>query len=335
MGRFGTVARISPAGDEVVVTARTGGMPVALTLAAGRVWVGVDAGAAGHRGGTLRIAASRSLMSIDPAYVNFAEPAQFGGLAYNTLVTFDHTGGVDGLRMVPDLALTLATPTDDGRTYTFQLRRAIHYSNGQPLRASDLLHGFERLFTYDGSPPSPGAGYFTDIVGTSRCTVWPYRCDLSRGIVVDDRAGTITFHLTKPDPEFLDQLTEDDFAAPVPPGTCQCDQAFQPIPGTGPYRIVRADPTGMYLDRNPYFREWSHAAQPAGNPDHIVWRFWRSAETPANTVADGDADWLYGPIPTNVYRRVSIQSPVLLHSNPEFAVEFLSLNTRRAPRCER
>ena len=44
------------------------------------------------------------------------------------------------------------------------------------------------------------------------------------------------------------------------------------MPGTGPYRIARVSRTEIRFVRNPLFREWSHAAQPAGNPDTIVWR---------------------------------------------------------------
>jgi len=134
-----------------------------------------------------------------------------------------------------------------------------------------------------------------------------------------------------PDPEFLDQLTEQDYAAPIPPGAPNRDAGLTPLLGTGPYRIMRANRTGIYLDRNPYFREWSHAAQPAGNPDRIVWRYWPSLQAAASSVADGRADWLFGSIPTDVYQRISIQSPAQIHSNPQLAVEFLAFNTHLAP----
>ena len=34
------------------------------------------------------------------------------GLAYETLITFQHSPGSGGLRLVPDLALSIPTPTD-------------------------------------------------------------------------------------------------------------------------------------------------------------------------------------------------------------------------------
>ena len=42
------------------------------------------------------------------------------------------------------------------------------------------------------------------------------------------------------------------------------------LPGTGPYMISHYGPkSSLTLVRNPYFRQWSYAAQPAGYPDVI------------------------------------------------------------------
>jgi peptide/nickel transport system substrate-binding protein len=140
-----------------------------------------------------------------------------------------------------------------------------------------------------------------------------------------------SFHLTAPDPEFLDKLTEQDYTAPVPPGTPDRDTGLNPIPGTGPYRIARADATGVRLVRNPFFREWSHAAQPDGNPNVIVWHFFPTQQDAAKTVEQGRADWLDGSVPLREYRQIAIRSPDQLHSHPLFGVEFLPFNTHLAP----
>ena len=273
------------------------------------------------------IASVHTFASVDPAFFNSAEPPQFDGLVHDTLVTFDHTGGASGLRLVPDLASTLPTPTDGGRTYTFGLRPGIRYSNATPLRATDFRRAIERLFRAG----SPGTGFYTSILGAAGCARRPSRCALSRGIVTDDAAGTVVFHLTAPDPAFLYELTEQDYTAPVPADTPNHDNGLNPIPGTGPYRIVRADRTGVYFARNPFFREWSHAAQPNGSPDMIEWRYLPSQHVAATAVRRDRADWLAGLIPQADYRVLAIQSPAQLHTNPLFAVEFFALNTHLAP----
>jgi YVTN family beta-propeller protein len=323
----GTLSRIDPRRDAVVAAVSVGGMPTSVIAARGRVWAGVAAAARGHRGGTLVIASTATSPSVDPAFYNRSEPPQFDGLAYDTLITFDHTGGAAGLRLVPDLALTVPAPTRGGRAYAFRLRPGIRYSNGTPLRASDFRRAIERLFRAG----SPGADYYTGIIGAAGCMRQPTDCDLSRGIVTDDTTGTVVFHLTAPDPEFLYQLTEQDYTAPIPPGTPDHDMAFDPVPGTGPYRITRAYQTTVRFVRNPYFRQWSPAAQPAGNPNVIVWHFFSTEEEAARAVLHGRADWLYGPVPLPEYHQTAIQSPSQLHSQPVFAVEFLPLDTRLRP----
>jgi len=266
-------------------------------------------------------------MSIDPAFYSFANNPQFTGLEYDSLVNFQQSPGAAGLRLVPDLALSIPTPTEGGTTYAFRLRPGIHYSSGQPLRAGDFRRAIERLFRAG----SPGTGFYTSILGAAGCARRPSRCDLSRGIVTDDAAGTVVFHLTAPDPAFLYELTEQDYTAPVPAVTPNHDNGLNPIPGTGPYRIVRADRTGVYFARNPFFREWSHAAQPNGSPDMIVWRYLPSQHVAATAVRRDRADWLAGLIPLPDYRQLAIQSPAQLHTNPLFAIEFFALNTHLAP----
>ena len=145
------------------------------------------------------------------------------------LVGLKRVGGLDGGTLVPDLATSLPEPTNDGRTYTFQLRRGIHYSNGDPVRASDLRRALERAFRIG---PAPGL-FFGALVGADACSKSDPRrpresqpplavrghtppCDLSRGVVTNDDARTVTLHLRQPDPAFLYKLAAP-FADLVPP----------------------------------------------------------------------------------------------------------------------
>ena len=58
------------------------------------------------------------------------------------------------------------------------------------------------------------------------------------------------------------------------------------LPGTGPYKISRYQPgASLTLVRNPYFRQWSYAAQPAGYPDVI--RIEQMADTAPAAISGG------------------------------------------------
>jgi YVTN family beta-propeller protein len=323
----GTVSRVDPQRNVVTTSFALGGQPAAVAIAGGLVWVGAGPAADSHRGGTLVLASSMQPYSIDPGIYYFAAVPQFLGLEYDTLVTFARTSGPDGLRLVPDLATQVPEPAGGGTVYSFRLRPGIRYSDGRLLRAGDFRRALERLF----SLRSPGLDYYAAIVGFGACHAHPATCDLSRGIVTNDRAGTVAFHLSKPDPDFLFKLTEFAFSAPVPPGTPEHDAGYQPIPGTGPYEIASATRQLVRFVRNPHFHEWSHAAQPEGNPDLILWRFSSSHQQTVRWVESGRADWTLDLISPAEIRTIHTHFPAQLHSNPLFGIEFFPLNTNIPP----
>lgn len=323
----GTVDRIDPVSNVIAASVPLSGQPTALTSDGGRLWVGSGPSQGANRGGTLNLATASSVRSIDPAFYSYFGRPQFTGLAYDTLVTYAAASGADGTHLVPDLALAVPRPADGGTTYTFRLRTGIRYSNGAALRPSDFLRSFQRLFRLG----SPGRDDFMSILGAGQCRREPATCDLSSGVVPDDQLGTITFHLSAPDPEFLAKLTDFAFSAPLPSGVPDHDAVLQPLPGTGPYRITSATTSEIVFDRNPFFHEWSHAAQPAGVPDRIIWHKLATHAQVIRAVLDGQDDWTLDALSPSQLHAIRTRFPSQLHSEPIFAVEFLPLNTRIAP----
>jgi peptide/nickel transport system substrate-binding protein len=322
----GTVTEIDPRRNRVTGTIDVGGTPASLTADGRRLWVAGGPGPGRHRGGTLRLVATQTFDTIDPAF-QLTETLVFTRLAYDTLVTFEQAPGPAGLRLVPDLAIAIPSPSRAGTTYAFRLRPGIRYSNGRPLRAQDFRRAIERLFRVG----SPGTTYYTGIVGAGACARASRTCDLSRGIETDDAAGTVVFHLRAPDPDFLFKLTVIGFSVPVPAGTPNRALRSTPLPGTGPYSIVDASTRRLRFARNPFFREWSHAAQPNGNPDAIEWHIVSSLDEAVEAVERGAADWMLGLIPPAKLYRLRLSRPSQLHIDPQFIVEYAPLNARRAP----
>jgi peptide/nickel transport system substrate-binding protein len=331
----GTVSRIDPRDGHVLSSVGVGGAPTSLVLDGRRLWVGVAAQNGTHRGGTLVIVSPGALTSSkistitpDPAFYSGANNPQFMGLVYDSLVTFERSTGADDLRLVPDLAVSIPTPTDGDRIWAFRIRHGIRYSDGQPLRAGDFRRGIERLFR---DAPSQGTFLYDGLVGARACVTRPAGCNLARGVVTNDTDRAVTFHFSAPDPEFLFQLTQFAFSAPVPPGTPDHETGSRTVPGTGPYQIASVTPSEIRFLRNPYFREWSHAAQPAGNPDSIVWRSVPSIQAGTAAVQRGAADWLFGQPPFAQFHQLQVQDPGRLHDNPQFSVNYIPLNTHTAP----
>jgi peptide/nickel transport system substrate-binding protein len=106
------------------------------------------------------------------------------------------------------------------------------------------------------------------------------------------------------------------------------------VPATGPYMIGRFVPGRrgeIDLVRNPTFREWSAAAQPAGLPDRIVWRFGLSPAQEAAAIEAGRADWM---IPDDRVPRISTVSaryPGQVHVNPQLGTAYVAFNTTVPP----
>ena len=334
----GTLSRIDPS-STVVDTVRIGSIPSGLEATEGSLWVTVRGTSTSHRGGTLRLVSETGPYSLDPIHI-FA-PSAVTTMTGDGLVGFKRVGGIDGGTLVPDLAVSLPTPTDDGKTYRFQLRTNMRYSNGDPVVASDFLHGIERGFMVQArllreqdekqARLIGTADYFGGLVGGPECSTAPSSCDLSQGIVTDDEAGTVTFHLLEPDPEFLYKLAFPA-AFPVPASTPDEHQVRAGIPGTGPYRLEGPmTKDGLALVRNEYFRQWSEEAQPEGNVDRVEWTFGGTPEELVGAVENGDADYLPEPLPPDQIEalRVRYAGRVYEHQSP--ALSYLTLNTTLPP----
>lgn len=322
----GVVTEVDPRRNRIGSSVRVGGRPQAIAATRDRVWVAAAPPADQHRGGTLTLVRSGRFDTTDPALF-FASSTQFTRLAYDTLVTFQAAPGRAGLRLVPDLALALPRPVEGGTTYRFRLRAGIRYSNGTLLRAHDFRRAIERLFRLR----SPGASYYAGLVGAPACERRPAGCDLHEGIQTDEVSRTVVFRLRAPDPDFLYKLAVLAYATPIPPGVPNRDVGFHPIPGTGPYRFGAIGRDGLRFQRNPFFHEWSHAAQPAGNPDTIVWRYERSLAAAIDDVAHGRADWVLGLIPPERLRALRLRYASRVHANPSSIVDFIPLNTHLPP----
>jgi len=324
----GTLTRVDPLSGQLFHKS-LGGRPEGVAALDGSLWVAVQAGGNGHRDGTLRLVSPRGagVDFIDPARSYDSTTWSLLASMSDGLVGFKRVGGTDGNTLVPDLAVSLPRPSADGKSYTFQLRKGIRFSNGKEVRASDVRYSLERAFEAGVARPD----FYEGIVGGPACKAKPQRCDLSKGILVDDAAGTVTFRLRAADSEFLYKLALP-FASVVPAGTPPGGpKDDRPVIGTGPYRVGQYKP-GRYLRlvRNPYFRVWSQAAQPEGNPDVIELRTGGTQDSQTRAVEQGRADWSE-IFPRDQLRTARTQFPAQLHITPEASTLLLALNTKRRP----
>ena len=184
-----------------------------------------------HRGGTLRLVASAAGGTIDPQINYTAQYWQLFQIVYDGLLTFKKAGGEEGGVVVPDLAEAMPEVSADGLTYVFTLRDGLLFSDGSEVGTDDVVASFQRIFKVSG--PTAGT-FYNGIVGADACLGEPAACTLEGGIEADEAARTVTFHLVRPDPEFLLKISVPH-AVVLPAEAPAADAGVAPMPGTGPY----------------------------------------------------------------------------------------------------
>lgn len=326
--RDGAVVRIDPETIEIEDVYKVGNEPRALAATESGLWVGVEASPAVHRGGTLRLL-SEGGVSIDPHSSERTAVTVLSSV-YDGLVTYRRAGGSGGTTIVPDLAVSIPVPTDDGLTYTFTLREGIRFSNGQVLSPRDVVATFERILV---GRQSYGRALMegSELVGVASCTPQdPSACDLSKGVVADQAAGTVTFHFVRPAPDFLKILATTHFAI-LPSGT-PLDLEGRPAPGTGPYLIKEVGDDGsLVLERNPVFREWSADAQPAGFADRIEVVAGVGLQEQVAMVEGAEADFGLDGVPSELFEELQRRASDRLVRSPFYAIGAVTLNTASHP----
>ena len=204
----------------------------------------------------LSIAFASDVSTFDPAigYDALAFPVEHA--LYDTLVTYD-----EGTNLVPGLAVEMPTISDDGLTYTFDIRTDVPFvRQGEVLRnvtVDDVVFSLNRLFRPDLLPtPSPiGPSFYSVVAGAA--DVMAGTAETASGIRAVDE-DTVEITLERPDRTFLNALAMP-FGSILPEELASLDAgAFTQDPvGTGPFYLESYAPAErIILRRNPhYWRE--------------------------------------------------------------------------------
>jgi len=115
------------------------------------------------RGGTLRLAHTSDIRSMDPTTIYDWLEGLLTMLIYNPLLDYDEND-----KIVPMLAEALPTISSDGSIYTFRLRAGARFSNGREVTAEDVVYSLERHL--DPKFHSSYANYYQGISGAAAFT---------------------------------------------------------------------------------------------------------------------------------------------------------------------
>ncbi len=296
----------------------------ALVVAAG----GQGGATAPHQGGTLKLLAKAAGGTLDPQVNYTLEYWQLFQATYDGLLAFTKAGGDRAFTVVPDLAENLPTPTNGGKTWVFKLRSGIKFSNGAPLTVNDVVASFRRIFKVKS--PTSGS-FYAGIVGAKACLATPATCTLKGGVIGDAKTNTVTINLVAPDSEFKYRLAVPH-ASIVPANSPPSDSGTKPLPGTGAYYFASYDPNKqLVMKRNPYFKEWSHDAQPAGYPDEIDQSYGLTVEAQITAIENGQDDWTLESPPADRLGEMGTKYASQVHVEPLTAYWYLPMNVNLAP----
>ena len=279
-------------------------------------------------GGTLTLVAQAAAGSLDPKINYTAEFWQLYQASYDGLLSFSYGTGATTFNVVPDLAEALPEVSNGDKTFTFKLRKGIKFSDGKPVTVADVKASFERIFKV--SSPTAGS-FYNGIVGADKCLKTPATCKLDKGVVVDAATNTVVINIIAPDDAILSKLAVPH-AVINPASAPSKDAGTTIIPSTGAYMFKSYDPNkSLVMVRNPYFKEWSHDAQPQGYPDQIVYKFGITPTAQVTAVENNQANWAYDPIPADRLNEIGTKYASQVHINPLTAMWYLPMNVNLAP----
>ena len=193
-------------------------------------------------GGTLELAGSSDVRSLDPASISDGVAPELIELMYAGLVDYDREGN-----LVTDLAERYAR-SPDGLSFTFHLRAGLHFQDGAVLEAADVKRSIERAFGPDS--PNPSRSFFDALVGFDDFVAG--KAPHLAGVEVQGPLD-LTLRLSRPDATF-ERVLPLQTLRPVCPSMGAVYTPDATPCGAGPFKLARwTRAAEVSMVRNPYY----------------------------------------------------------------------------------
>ncbi|WP_242910323.1 ABC transporter substrate-binding protein [Actinomadura terrae] len=190
-----------------------------------------------HKGGVLKFAQPDDFESLDPANIYYAYGLNFVRIFSRSLMTYNSKPGLEGSKMVPDLAEAPGTATNGSKTWTYKLKRGVKYEDGTEVKAKDIKYAVAR--TFDRAVLHNGPSYFPQLLDVGGKYEGPFKdknLDNFKGVSTPDDY-TVVFNLKAPFSEFDQVVGFSGQTAPVPAAKdTGVRYGMHPV-STGPYKL--------------------------------------------------------------------------------------------------
>ncbi|HEY8526200.1 MAG TPA: ABC transporter substrate-binding protein [Acidimicrobiales bacterium] len=235
--------------------------PLALVAASACSGGGEDVPVEGDSGGddTFVAAISAQPDQLDPHQTTAYASFQVLENVYDTLVV----PSPDGSEYEPSLAEDWEV-SEDGRTWTFQLRDGVTFHDGSTFDAADVVYSFDRIID-----EQLGDAYkFTEVEDI---------------VATDD--STVEFRMARPVPNLLDLIGNHKSTAILPEGAAdELDLATEAV-GTGPFRLTGSSADAIELEA--FEDYWGEGPQVGA----VEFRFVSEATTAVTGLETGEIHW--------------------------------------------
>ena len=216
------------------------------------------------------------------------------------------------------------TISEDGLTYTFNMRDGLKWSDGSPIDAYDFLYTFQRQL--DPSTASRTAEYFRPIVNAESIIKGELPVT-SLGVRVID-SDTLVIHLTHPVPYLMDILSID--ARPVPRHVIEEFGTEWTRPENmvvnGPFKLAEWAPgSHVKLVKNPHFFDAEKVTI-----DEVFQIPSEDMNTGFRRFRAGELDTLVF-FPPNQFDFITKNMPETLHITPGLTTELYVFNLAKPP----
>lgn len=287
---------------------------LAVAIIAGSVWFAGLAGAA-----TLHRGTNTEPRSLDPhrAVGNSAAVILYD--LFTGLMTLDASG-----KVTPGVAESYSV-SDDGLTYTFNLRDGLKWSDGQSLTAADFVYSFRRLLTPETA--ARFASQLYPIVNAQAVNRGEKEPD-ALGVMAED-AQTLTVTLNRPT-AYLPQLMASNAASPVPRHVIEVEgrswTRAEKMVSNGAYKLVEQVPaTLIRAQKNDAFYDAANVSI-----DEIIYYPTENQGTSLSRFRAGELDVILN-FPADQIARIRETMPETLRITPALGVYYLAPNVRSAP----
>ncbi|GAB2816952.1 ABC transporter substrate-binding protein [Streptomyces chlorus] len=202
-------------------------------------------------GGFINVYMQSDLTHMDPGQIYVSDAGQFSNLVHRGLTNFQEDK--DGnLTVVGDIATDSGTSSDDGKTWTFEIKDGVKDEDGKAITSADVRHTIERLYSkviFDG--PTFVQSWLSGNDYRKALPDGPYKGKhLPDSVLETPDDKTVVFHFDQPRPDLPQALAMAGYS--IVPEKADTKEKYDKAPKSlGPYKIAEHKPgKSMKLVKN-------------------------------------------------------------------------------------